>query len=245
MAQAKYPLGIVLGFALLVWAPAASGMHFTAEPPVLHIQGRVSPDDWATWEDAMARYRGTIDTVVLHNSPGGHSATGRKIGEAIRALGMRTVVAGRCRSACADMFLGGKERLFTESPGEAVLGYHGTYNKVTKQVNKTRPGDYYVKMTDARMGQDVIERFIRLENNKGFLFLVHPEQHKRKALPLAYLCKGDENTRNFAGECASVDGVDALSSGVVTSWKLVATPKAPKAPPVPKAPAPAPSTKNW
>jgi len=234
-----------LAVTFLAWAPAAPAMHFTAEPPVLHIQGRVAQEDWATWQDAMARYGGTIDTVVLHNSPGGHSATGRKIGEAIRALGLRTVVAGRCRSACADLFLGGKERHFTQPPGEALLGYHGTYNHVTKQVNKTRTGDYYVKMTDARMGQDVIERFVRLESNKGFLFLVHPEQRKRKSLPLAYLCKGDENTRKFDGECASVDGVDALSSGVVTSWQLVPTPKAPKAPPEPKAPAKATSTRNW
>jgi len=203
-------------------------MHFAAEPPVLHLSGRVTPEDWVIWEEAMARYRGQLDTVVFHNSPGGNAATGRKIGESIRREGLRTVVAGRCRSACASMFLGGKDRHFNGPPGDAVLGYHGNYNKVTKQVNYKNTGEYYVRMTDGRMSEEVIAKFIRLESNKGFLFMVHPEQRKRSSLPLAYLCKGEEDTRNFDGACESVKEVSALSTGVVTSWQLVPVPRQPR-----------------
>ena len=216
-------------------------MHFVADPPYLHLTGKVVATDWPVWEEAMKRYQGQIDTIVFHRSPGGHSATGRKIGQSIRKQGLKTIVAGRCVSACANMFLGGAERNFTERLGDASpsLGYHGSYNRETKQVNRTRSGDYFVQMTGGKMSEDLVERFIRIENYKGALFFVHPEMRKRKTLPLAYLCSGEEDTRNFDGACAAAEGVDALSTGVVTSWKLSPSPKAPK--PQSKVE----TTKNW
>jgi hypothetical protein len=223
-------LRIAFAAALALAALPAVAMNFVAEPPYLHLMGRVVPEDWPIWEDAMARYADRIDTIVFHRSPGGHSNTGRRIGRSIRERGLKTVVAGRCVSACANMFLGGKERHFTERLGEAdpTLGYHGSYNRETKQVNRTRSGDYFVQMTGGKMSEDVIERFIRIANYKGFLFFIHPQQGKRDTTSLAYLCTGEEDTRKFDGACASTKDVDALSSGVVTSWDLAATPKAPK-----------------
>ena len=216
-------------------------MHFVAEPPYLHLMGRVVDTDWAVWEEAMKRYQGQVDTIVFHRSPGGHSNTGRNIGKSIRERGLKTVVAGRCVSACANMFLGGKDRRFTTRLGDGppVLGYHGSYNRQTKQVNKKKSGDYFVQMTDGKMSEELVERFIRIENYKGMLYFVHPEQRKSKSNPLAYLCNGDEDTRNFDGACAAARDVDALSTGVVTSWQLSPTPKAPKAP------SKDPTTKNW
>jgi hypothetical protein len=234
---------IVFAAALAFAALPAAAMHFIAEPPYLHLMGRVAASDWPVWEEAMERYKGEIDTIVFHRSPGGHSNTGRKIGQSIRKLGLKTIVAGRCVSACANMFLGGTERQFTERLGEVspspTLGFHGSYNRETKQVNRKRSGDYFLQMTDGKMSEELVERFIRIENYKGALFLVHPEQRKRRNLPLAYLCSGEEDTRNFDGACATADGVDALSTGVVTSWKLAPTPAAPKAPPK------AETSKNW
>lgn len=224
----------------LALVPPAAAMHFFAEPPVLHLMGRVHPEDWAAWEEAMARYKGKIDTVVFHQSPGGHSNTGRKIGQDIRTRGLHTVVAGRCRSACANMFLGGKERHFSSRLEDATaLGYHGSYNRTTKELNRKRTGDYFVEMTGGKMSEELIERFIRIENYKGFLFMIHPKQRPDARAPLAYLCTGEENTRKFASECEAVNGVDALASGVVTSWEVVPTPKAPRT--LSKAP----TTKNW
>jgi hypothetical protein len=235
------PARIALAATLAALSFPAAAMHFVADPPYLHLMGRVVATDWPVWEDAMERYRGKVDTIVFHRSPGGHSNTGRKIGQSIRKLGLKTVVAGRCVSACANMFLGGTERSFTERLGDAppTLGYHGSYHRETKQVNRTRSGDYFVQMTDGKMSEDLIERFIRIENYKGALFFVHPEMRKRKNLPLAYLCSGEEDTRNFDGACAAAEGVDALSTGVVTSWKLAPSPKAPKPP------SKAETTKNW
>ena len=92
----------------------------------------------------MKHYGGRVDTIVFHRSPGGHSNTGRKIGQSIRQRGLKTIVAGLCVSACANMFLGGTERQFTERLGEVspspVLGFHGSYNRKTNEVNRTRTG---------------------------------------------------------------------------------------------------------
>jgi len=217
-----------LAVALLAAALPAHAMQFEADPPLLHLLGRVQPDDWKVWEEAMTRYEGRIHTVVFHQSPGGHSITGRRIGQDIRKRGLNTVVAGRCRSACANMFLGGKERHFSERLGDTTaLGYHGSYNRTTKELNRKRTGDYFVEMTGGKMSEEVIERFIRIENYKGFLFMIHPKQRSSARAPLAYLCTGEENTRKFATECEAVKDVDALASGVVTSWEVVPTPRPP------------------
>lgn len=218
-----------LAVALLAAALPAHAMQFEAEPPLLHLLGRVQPDDWKVWEEAMSRYAGKVDTVVFHNSPGGHSITGRKIGEDIRKRGLTTVVAGRCRSACANMFLGGKDRLFSDrlEDQKTVLGYHGSYNRVTKEVNRTKSGDYFIRMTGGKMSEELVERFIRIENKRGFLYLIHPKQRPTDRAPLAYICTGEEKTRRFDKECAAVEGIDALQSGVVTSWQVVPTPRAP------------------
>jgi hypothetical protein len=63
------------------------------------------------------------------------------------------VVHGRCSSACANMFLGGKERQFALTDGKitAVLGYHGSYSKRTREVNRDKSGDYFLDMTDGKM----------------------------------------------------------------------------------------------
>ena len=232
---------LVFAAVLLAAALPVPALQFDAQPPVLHLLGKVQPDDWKVWEEAMRRFEGRLDTVVFHNSPGGHSITGRKIGEDIRKRGLATVVAGRCRSACANMFLGGKERHFSDrlSDHSTVLGYHGSYNRVTKEVNRTKSGDYFIKMTDGKMSEELVERFIRIENKNGFLYMIHPKQRSATGSQLAFLCSGDENTRRFESECAPVEGVDALATGVVTSWEVVRTPKAPvvKTAPI--------TSKNW
>src|SRR6185369_8903031 len=83
---------------LLLVSNQSLAMSFDAKPPVLYLSGRVVTADWPAWEDAMSRF--AIDTVVFGHSPGGDSQTGRRIGAWIREHRMKTVVAGRCMSAC-------------------------------------------------------------------------------------------------------------------------------------------------
>ena len=207
----------------------SAAMTFHADPPYLYLSGNVTATDWAAWQEAFVRFKGRIDTVVFHQSPGGDSATGRRIGQSIRDRKLKTVVAGRCVSACANMFLGGAEREFAASRLKIppVLGYHGSYNKQTREVNKNKKGDYFYAMTDGRMSEELVERFIRIEDKRGMLYFAHPQQRRTPVTPLAMLCRGDEDAKHREEECEKLTAVDALSTGVVTSWELRSIPAPP------------------
>lgn len=70
-------------------------------------------------ENALAENPG-IDTVIL-NSPGGHSAVGRKLAALFKAHHLNTAVVEFCGSACTFAFAGGERRL--ASP-RARIGFH-------------------------------------------------------------------------------------------------------------------------
>jgi hypothetical protein len=213
---------------ILMAAVPASAMHFFAEPPVLHLTGHVEKLDMEIWEEAMKKFDGKIDTIVFQHCPGGDSNTGRTIGKSIRERGMRTVVAGRITSACANMFLGGKQRLFSSRLHEqpTVVGYHGTYAKHTRELVK-RTGEYFKTMSDGKMSDELIERFINLERNRGFLYFIHINHRNKPDDPLAYFCDGLEDGNARDTQCERLP-IDALEQGVVTSWDVAVTPKAPR-----------------
>jgi hypothetical protein len=198
----------------------SQAMSFNHAPPVLYLGGSVVPDDWQAWQEAMQRFSPQIDTIVLHDSGGGDSRAGRDIGTDIRRRKLRTVVDGRCSSACANMFLGGSVRQFALTHGKvtAVLGYHGSYNKRTHAVNVKKSGDYFLDMTEGKMDAEFVERFIHLENQKGMMRFFHPVQRGKPDDPLVMLCLGDEDRLQRYEQCERLPDIDALSKGVVTTW---------------------------
>ena len=199
----------------------AEAMTFHATPRTLYLGGAVVESDRAAWDEAMSRFGSNLTTIVFHQSGGGDSPTARYIGRDIRKRQFATAVYGRCTSACATMFLGGTVRQFAttvSTPESSVLGFHGSYNKTTKALNKKRSGDYFLTMTDGKMSTEFIEKFIRIENKKGLLRLIHPAQSLQQKTPLAILCKGDELPAKRVEQCEHLDGVDALKQGVVTTW---------------------------
>jgi hypothetical protein len=203
----------------------AEAMTFHATPPTLYLGGAVVESDRAAWDDAMSRFGSNLTTIVFHQSGGGDSPTARHIGRDIRKRKLTTAVYGLCTSACATMFLGGTIRQFAASTGKfsktesTVLGFHGSYNKTTKALIKKRSSDYFLEMTDGKMSDEFIEKFIRLENKKGLLRLIHPAQSQKQKIPLAMLCKGTELAAKRVEQCEHLDGVDALKQGVVTTWE--------------------------
>ncbi len=227
--------GAALVFFIALTVPAHA-MTFHASPPILYLGGTVVATDWDAWLEAMTRFGGgpdgAITTIVFHQSGGGDSRAGRLIGNNIRKRKLNTVVYGRCASACANMFLGGITRQFAATPAHAAkveatfLGFHGSYNKATKTLNTKRSGDYFLAMSDGKMSEEFVEKFIRLENEKGLLRFMHPDHdpypHPHQAVlqktPLALLCKGNELPAKRVEQCEHLDGVDALTQGVVTTW---------------------------
>ncbi|MEP7155023.1 MAG: hypothetical protein ABI905_04575 [Betaproteobacteria bacterium] len=207
----------------------ARAMTFDAAPPILYLGGAVVPSDWAAWQEAMTRFGNDVDTIVFHDSGGGDSMAGRNIGNDIRKRSLKTVVSGRCSSACANMFLGGVERQYAGAGKTAnVLGYHGSYNKITKALNRNKSADYFLEMTGGKMSEEFVEKFIRLENKSGLLRFFHPDQRLRAGQALALLCKGDENRERRDAECEKLTDVDALKQGVVTTWTVREIPAPPR-----------------
>lgn len=221
----------ILLIALSLAVPVAShAMSFHAAPPLLYLGGGVVPGDWEAWEEAMIRFDNEITTIVFHDSGGGDSAAGRKIGNDIRKRGFATVVSGRCSSACANMFLGGVTRQFANAADqrENVLGYHGSYNKITKSLNTKRSGDYFVEMTGGKMSEEFVARFIKLENKAGLLRFVHRDQRALPTDPLALLCNGTEQPNQRKQQCERLADADAVTQGVVTTWQTHVIPAPPK-----------------
>jgi len=103
---------------------------------------------------------------------------------------------------------------------EIVLGYHGSYNKKTKAVNMKKSGSYFSELTGGKMDDELIERFIHIENKNGALLLSHPSYRE----PLALFCAGDEPRRKRAQLCEHPKDIDALAVGVVTTWDLARVP---------------------
>jgi hypothetical protein len=209
---------------LLFFVSNSHAMTFYASPSTLYLGGAVVASDWAAWQDAMRKFdragdksASTLVTIVLHASDGGDSNTARMIGRDIRKRKLTTVVYGRCSSACASMFLGGTVRQFSTT--SSTLAFHGTYNKTTKALIKKPSSNYFVEMTDGKMNDEFFTKFMRLENKKGFLRLVHPSYAAKQKMPLALLCKGNELATKRVEQCEHLVGIDALKQGVVTTWE--------------------------
>lgn len=210
-------------FVIFAFPLSLHAMSFNASPPILYLGGPVASSDWDAWQEAMTRFDSQITTIVFHDSGGGDSAAGRKIGNDIRKRGFSIVVAGRCASACANMFLGGVTRQFatasTERP-QPFLGYHGSYNKRTKEMNRNRTGDYFVQMTDGKMDEAFVERFIRIEKSAGLMRFFHREQLKKPTDALVQLCTGLEEHAKRDEQCERLNDIDAVEKGVITTWEM-------------------------
>ena len=85
----------------------------------LILSGPVVGDEPAKLAEALAKSP-EVDTVILRNSTGGNAPAGYRVGELLRERSLRTAVSGFCYSSCSRMFLGGRERYFTDdSPRNA------------------------------------------------------------------------------------------------------------------------------
>jgi hypothetical protein len=99
------------------------------ERQVLVLQGGISTGIAMKLEAALAEYP-NIDTLVL-SSPGGNPDEARAIYQVVKAAELTTwVPEGKsCMSACAEIFLAGKERIIT-----GVVGFHSAWYNWTLEM---------------------------------------------------------------------------------------------------------------
>ena len=114
--------------SLLVVSPA----HATEIRPMgeqLILSGPVVAGDYEAVASSLS-FNPQTKTIILRNSPGGDAPTGYHLGELFRQKSLETAVSGFCYSSCSRLFLGGKERYFTDDypPEYTQIGLHGHYD---------------------------------------------------------------------------------------------------------------------
>jgi hypothetical protein len=128
--------------SLLLAAPEAGAMSYGLLPfedgsAALVAQGQIGRDESARFAAALqaAQARGVVPRTLLISSPGGNLGSALELGQALRRLGMQTVVgsvgqapdgqraltAGGCHSACVMVLMAGVGR--SVLPGSRV-GVH-------------------------------------------------------------------------------------------------------------------------
>ena len=113
---------------------AAHAMKVEVHGSTIYASGPVE-DDLGKFQAGMDQPG--VDKVVFVNSPNGDLWTGMTVGRLIAKRGINTVIAGNCSSACSIMFMGGKERSFSDAfrPAMTYIGIHGAHSEETKTVD--------------------------------------------------------------------------------------------------------------
>jgi rhodanese-related sulfurtransferase len=175
-------------------------------------------DDFRKFEDAFAKPG--VDTVVFVNSPGGDLWTGLRVGRMIADRGYKTVIAGTCVSACSIMFMGGKERRFSDAfrPNLTYIGIHGAHNKDTKQVNAQAQPQifaFYKQNMGDKFNSSVMNQALYDMEDAGSLLRVFDPVRSSKTEP--YHCLSSQTLRD---KCTKFPNADASNLGIITHPEL-------------------------
>ena len=190
------------------------------------MTGRVESTDFNAFDELLRTQDRKIDTVILKDSPGGDSWAGYKIGELIMSKKLYTAVAGYCMSACANIFLGGKERYFTDQTRQrpAVLGFHGSYYKISHQLipNKVERIRRWVwQQTGYRVDPTLVETWANIKRSGGAVYFFDPQLFKRWDGTSVMYCTGEESPGRLSQDCEGIYSGDAYNMNIVTSMQWV------------------------
>ncbi len=201
----------------LVLAPAASAMEFKRIDSTLILSGEVVFRDLDRVK-AEFKMAPAITHVVLRNSMGGNSWTGYRLGELFRENGVTTAVSGHCISSCSRLFLGGKQRMFTDDYPASLtfVGFHGHYDfdKLnTQAVVKDDLALWTIKYTDGKVDPKLLQRWSAIERRAGDARF-YPASVTAFWKDASFLCDGTESSKPT--RCERL-GTTALAQGIVTT----------------------------
>ena len=218
-----------LVFALLASLATvqARAMNITVVGDQIIMSGKVDGTEMARVRDIIAEGR-PVTTVVLRDSPGGDHYTALRLGELFRERGWRTAVSGICFSACALMYLGGRERHFTDDKPalQTQLAFHATYY-VTDSLNTARGAvnpytTYTVRTwirahTGGRITDAMLDRLEALAQS-DFVHFFDPARLPRKGQVSIFICPVHPDGKR---KCEPVPGTDAFAEGIATSAEVL------------------------
>jgi hypothetical protein len=221
---ARLASGLVFGSALLSGS-SAWAMELAVTGNALVLSGPVTGSELAMVKDAFAA-NPKIDLVVLRNSPGGDAWTGYRVGELFREAKVTTAVSGYCISSCSRMFLGGRQRLFTNDyPADRTyVGFHGHYdaqgNLDPQSVAKHGLYRWIIHHSDGRADPKLVKRWIGIQKNRGAANFFHPDVTAALGHSV-FFCDGQQPKK--PNGCEPL-GTDALARGVITDARRIASP---------------------
>jgi len=220
------------GFILLLAlaASAIAAMDVRLVDAQIIMSGAVDGGELVKLRDVVADPAALIvDTVVLRDSPGGDYWTSQRIAEFIRERGWRTAVSGYCFSGCALMFLGGRQRHFTDDKPalQTQLAFHGTYyvvdgaGAVRGELNPvtTHAARQWIKRyTEGRVSDAMLDRFEQLPRS-DFIHFFDSGRLPRKDQASIFVCPRDKDAGGY--RCKPIPGTDVYREGIVTSHELI------------------------
>lgn len=211
---------------LLVLPSVVQAMEFEVRVPFVVMSGSVTGMELRELKSVLEKNPG-ITTVVLKNSHGGDAATGYAVGEFIRERGLNTALSGYCISSCSRMFLGGKERQYSDDlPLEKTfVGFHGNYGNdgslLIARMEMLK--EWIVKYSDGKVNPDLLNQWVHITNHHGYAAFYHRDARLLPGTKKVLLCQGTEERGRWQEQCAKPELGDALENGVVTTWEVLKT----------------------
>lgn len=208
---------LLLSIFLICVGLSAHAMKIEVHKNLVFASGVVG-DDVIAFQEAFAKPG--VDTVVFVNSPGGDLWTGLRVGRMISDLGLNTVIAGACISSCSFMFMGGKERTFSDafSAPLTFIGIHGAHNKYTKTVDSNIQPRIFAFLKQSmgdKFSADIINTALFDMEDAGALLRIFDAFREPKRM--TYHCISTQTLRK---DCTNFKDANALNLGVVTNNSL-------------------------
>ena len=216
--------GLALGLAALSGS-SAWAMELVNLGNTVVLSGPVTGSELVMVKNAFAA-NPRIDLVVLRNSLGGDAWTGYRVGEFLREAGVSTAVSGYCISSCSRMFLGGKQRLFTNDyPADRTyVGFHGHYNAQgnldAQHVIKGGLYNWILKYSDGKADSELVKRWIAIQKSRGAANFFHPDVATALGHSV-FFCDGQQAQKPTGCEPLATN---ALERGVITDERRIASP---------------------
>jgi hypothetical protein len=211
-----------LAFAIASGHAAAMTMRVAGDQAIL--SGRLVPPDTDQFAQLLQN-NPTITTVVLWNSPGGAAAANSGITQLIAAHKLKTAVAGFCVSACAMVFLAGVERYFSDgAPIDSTsLGFHGSYidGVLAGEQRLTYLANLVASETGGKADPKLVDHWLHLPSEHTTVRFRYPGADGAPKTATVFDCKGPGPNHGDYGNCAPIDGPNAISMGIITSTTIL------------------------
>ncbi len=187
------------------------------------MSGSVTGTELATLESTLEKKPG-VTTIILKNSHGGDARSGYAVGEFIREHGLNTALSGYCISSCSRMFLGGKERRFSDDQSleDTFVGFHGNYANDGSLITQRMPflKAWVIKYSDNKANPELVEQWVHIPSRHGYAAFYHRDAKLLPNTQKVLLCMGTEQHSKRQRQCAKPEMGDALANGIVTSWDI-------------------------